>query len=200
MISMVAGVLTEKSPEHIVLLTDGGVGYEVTVPLGVFERLPTVGTRCTLHTELVVREDGWTLFGFDAPGERAIFQRLLGASGFGPKLAIALLSTLGPNRTVRSIRERDLAALSTVSGIGRKKAERLVLELQDRFADVVLDSVAVRPRGGIAAVQALESLGYAAAVAEDAVRVVLDEAPGSDTAAIVRRALQHLTGTKGGHR
>jgi Holliday junction DNA helicase RuvA len=200
MIAMIAGVLTEKSPERIVLLTDGGVGYEVTVPLGVFERLPQVGARCTLHTELVVREDGWTLFGFDAPGDRTIFQRLLGASGFGPRLAIALLSTLGPDRTVRSIRERDLAALSTVSGIGRKKAERLVLELQDRFADVVLDSASVRPRGGMEAVRALESLGYAAAVAEDAVRVVLDEAPGSDTATIVRRALQHLTGTKGGLR
>ena len=75
-----------------------------------------------------------------APGERQIFQRLLGASGFGPKLAIAMLSSLGPERTVRSIKEKDLAALSTVSGIGRKKAERLVLELSDRFGDVVLDS------------------------------------------------------------
>ena len=88
----------------------------------------------------MVKEDGWSLFGFDTAGERQVFQRLLGASGFGPKLAIALLSSLGPERTVRSIKEKDLAALSTVSGIGRKKAERLVLELSDRFGDVVLDS------------------------------------------------------------
>jgi holliday junction DNA helicase RuvA len=200
MIATVSGVLTEKSPDSIVLLTDGGIGYAISVPLGVFERLPQVGGRCSLHTELVVREDGWTLFGFDAPAERTVFQRLLGASGFGPKLAIALLSTLGPDRTVRSIRERDLAALSTVSGIGRKKAERLVLELQDRFADLVLDSAPARPRGGLEAVRALEALGYAPAVAEDAVRLVFDEAPGADTSVLVRKALQHLSGIKGGRR
>ena len=98
------------------------------------------GDRVSLHTELVVKEDGWALYGFDRPGERLVFQRLLGASGFGPKLALALLSALGPERTVRSIRARDLAALSSVGGIGRKKAERLVLELQDRFDDVPLES------------------------------------------------------------
>ena len=124
---------------RIVVQTDGGVGYEVTVPLGVAGRLPRPGGRVSLYTELVVKEDGWSLFGFDRAAERQIFQRLLGASGFGPKLALALLSALGPERTVRSIRARDLAALSSVGGIGRKKAERLVLELQDRFDDVALE-------------------------------------------------------------
>ena len=146
MIAFVTGVLADKSPDAIVIQTSGGVGYELTVPLGVFERLPQVGQSCSLFTALVVKEDGWSLFGFDTAAERTVFQRLLGASGFGPKLAIALLSSLGPDRTVRSIRERDLAALSTVSGIGRKKAERLVLELRDRFADVVLDSAPRAPR------------------------------------------------------
>jgi Holliday junction DNA helicase RuvA len=200
MIATVSGSLAEKSPEQIVILTDGGVGYAIQVPLGVFERLPPVGGRCTLFTELVVREDGWLLFGFDQAVERTIFQRLLGASGFGPKLALAVLSALGPDRTVRSIREKDLAALGTVSGIGRKKAERLVLELHDRFADVVLDSGPVRPRGGADAVRALEGLGYQAAIAEDAVRLVLEASPGLETALLVRQALQHLTGTKGGRR
>jgi Holliday junction DNA helicase RuvA len=200
MIATLTGTLTEKSPERIVVQTDGGVGYAVQVPLGVFERLPAVNGRCTLFTDLVVREDGWSLFGFDLAAEKTIFQRLLGASGFGPKLALALLSALGPDRTVRSIREKDLAALSTVSGIGRKKAERLVLELQDRFADVVLDSGPTRSRGGADAVRALEGLGYQAAAAEDAVRLALEETPAADTAAVVRRALQHLTGPKGGRR
>ena len=127
--------------------TDGGVGYAVTVPAGVLERLPAPGGRVSLYTELVVREDGWSLYGFDRPVERTIFQRLLGASGFGPKLALALLSALGPERTVRSILGRDLAALSSVSGIGRKKAERLVLELQDRFGDVALEPQAARSGG-----------------------------------------------------
>jgi Holliday junction DNA helicase RuvA len=200
MIAAVSGILTEKAPDRIVLLTDGGVAYGIQVPLGVFERLPAPGARCQLHTELVVREDAWLLFGFDHPSERMIFQRLLDASGFGPKLALALLSALGPDRTVRSIRDRDLAVLSTVPGIGRKKAERLVLELRDRLADVPLDSAPARRGGSADAVRALENLGYPPATAEEAVRLVLDETPGADTAAVVRRALQQLTGTKGGRR
>jgi Holliday junction DNA helicase RuvA len=181
-----------------VLETDSGVGYEIAVPLGVFERLPQVGARLTLYTALVVKEDGWSLFGFDTAAERNVFQRLLTASGFGPKLAIALLSSLGPDRTVRSIRERDLAALGTVSGIGRKKAERLVLELQDRLGDVVLDSAPSAPRGGAQAVRALENLGYPAAAAEAAVRQVLDGEPGLETAQVVRAALKHLMSSRGG--
>ena len=102
-----------------------------------------------------------------------MFQRLLGASGFGPKLALALLSALGPERTVRSILERDLAALSSVGGIGKKKAERLVLELQDRFGDVVFEPPAPRTGGGDDAVRALVGLGYGPAAAEDAVRAAL---------------------------
>lgn len=198
MIAYLTGVLADKSPDAIVIQTSGGVGYELTVPLGVFERLPQVGQSCGLFTALVVKEDGWSLFGFDTAAERTVFQRLLGASGFGPKLAIALLSSLGPDRTVRSIRERDLAALSTVSGIGRKKAERLVLELRDRFVDVVLDSAPRAPRGGMEAVRALENLGYPSAAAEDAVRLVLDADPHAETAQVVRAALKHLMGSRGG--
>jgi Holliday junction DNA helicase RuvA len=128
MIAGVTGVLTHRSPETIVIQTESGVAYALTVPLGVFERLPATGTAISLHTELVVREDSWMLFGFDTPGERSVFQQLLHATGFGPRLAIAVLSSLGPSRTVRSIREGDIAALSTVSGNGKKKAERLILD------------------------------------------------------------------------
>ncbi len=201
MISTLSGVLTERASDAIVVQTDGGVGYEVVLPLGVLERLPAEGLRVSLYTELVVREDSWTLFGFDTASERGIFQRLLGASGFGPKLALALLSTLGPDRTVRSIQNRDIAALSSVSGIGRKKAERLILELQDRFQDLAVSEprLTSRPSGGGGdAVRALIVLGYSPSAAEDAVRTVLAKETLTETASIVRRALQQLTQHKGG--
>ena len=129
-----------------------------------------------------------------------VFQRLLGASGFGPKLALALLSALGPERTVRSILARDLAALSSVSGIGRKKAERLVLELQDRFGDVSLESPGRRaPAGAEEAVRALMGLGYGPGAADDAVRAALaDGATAEDTSQLIRRALQQLAAARGG--
>jgi holliday junction DNA helicase RuvA len=194
MIASIAGVLADREGETVVVQTDGGVGYAVTVPLGVFERLPQRGARVNLYTELVVREDGWALFGFDRPTDRVIFQRLLGASGFGPKLALAVLSALGPDRTVRSIRDRDIAALSTVSGIGRKKAERLVLELRDRFDDVSVGPAERPSTGSEHAVRALLALGYAPAAAEDAVRSVVANGATGDTAAVVRWALAALTG------
>src|SRR6185503_16761082 len=154
MIASVTGVLVDRAGDTIVVQTDGGVGYALTVPAGVAERLPAEGARVSLHTELVVKEDGWALYGFDRPLERHVFQRLLGASGFGPKLALALLSALGPERTVRSVLARDLAALSSVGGVGKKKAERLVLELQDRFDDVPIESRPAGPAGGDDAVRA----------------------------------------------
>lgn len=193
MIAVVSGTLGERTGDTIVIETPGGVGYAVTVPLGVMERLPAAGSRVSLYTELVVREDGWLLFGFDHASERAIFQRLLSASGFGPKLALALLSTLGPARTVRSIQQRDIASLSTVSGIGRKKAEKLVVELGDRFKDVPADVASAAPRPGEDALQALVGLGYPAAIAEDAVRAIMAEGT-TETARVIRLALQRLAG------
>jgi Holliday junction DNA helicase RuvA len=196
MIASLSGVLAARDGDAIVVQTDGGVGYEVTVPSGVAGRLPPPGGRVSLHTELVVKEDGWALFGFDRPAERQIFQRLLGAGGFGPKLALALLSALGPERTVRSIRARDLAALSSVAGIGRKKAERLVLELRDRFDDVTMEPAAPVP-GSDEAVRALMGLGYAAGAAEDAVRSAIAAGSPDETPQLIRRALQRLAARGG---
>jgi Holliday junction DNA helicase RuvA len=198
MIASVSGVLADRAGDTIVVQTDGGVGYAVTVPAGVAERLPAAGGRVSLHTELVVKEDGWALYGFDRPVERMVFQRLLGASGFGPKLALALLSALGPERTVRSVLARDLAALSSVSGVGKKKAERLVLELQDKFGDVSLESHAPRPAGTEEAVRALVGLGYGPAAADDAVRVALADGASQETSQLIRRALQQLAAARGG--
>jgi Holliday junction DNA helicase RuvA len=201
MISSVTGVVGDRSGEAVVILTDGGVGYSVVLPLGVAERLPARGARVSLHTELVVREDGWALYGFDRVEERVIFQRLLGASGFGPRLALALLSELGAERTVRSILRRDIAALSSVNGIGRKKAERLVLELSDRFGDLEVSATAERPAlaeaPGGDAVRALERLGYPVAVAERAVRELLAGGAPAEPAELIRRALQTLAPRRG---
>jgi len=192
MIATVTGTLAAREGDRIVIQTEGGVGYSLSVPLGVYERLPAPGSRCTLYTELVVREDGWTLYGFDAPGERTIFQRLLSATGLGPRLALAILSTLGPERAVRSIQGKDVAALSTVSGIGKKRAEKLIVELSDRFADLATPMGPATSRPADEAVRALLALGYPPVVADEAVRAVLKSESGEGVPALVRRALKHL--------
>jgi Holliday junction DNA helicase RuvA len=197
-IARVTGVLVERAGDGLVIETDGGVGYALTVPTGVAERLPATGARVSLFTELVVKEDGWALFGFDRAMERMVFRRLLDASGFGPKLALAMLSALGPERTVRSILARDLTALSSVSGVGRKKAERLVLELQDKFGDVSLQSPAPRAAGTEGAVQALVGLGYGPGAADEAVRAALADGAPSETSQLIRLALQRLATARGG--
>lgn len=195
MIALVSGVLRERDTDTVLIETAGGVGYAVTVPLGVLERLPPTGTQVSLHTELVVREDGWALYGFDRPGERAVFQRLLSASGFGPKLALAVLSTLGPERAVRSIQQRDLATLASVPGIGRKKAEKLAVELADRFSALPADMPAGPARPADEAAQALVRLGYSPVLADEAVREVL-AAGTSGTAQVIRAALVVLAGKR----
>jgi Holliday junction DNA helicase RuvA len=196
-IASISGTLVERAGEELVIETSGGVGYHVTVPSGVFERLPRQGDQCRLHTELVIREDAWTLYGFDRAEDRSIFRRLLTASGFGPKLAIALLSHLGPERTVRAIQAKDATVLSTVSGIGRKKAERLILELHDRFPETVTGGVAAVPgRPTSEAARALAALGYTPAQADEALKHVKQE--GASTAVAVKQALQYLS-NKGGN-
>jgi Holliday junction DNA helicase RuvA len=197
MIATLTGVVAERDGESLVVQTDGGVGYAVNVSIGVAQRLPARGSRVSLFTELVVKEDGWALYGFDTPAERIVFRHLLSASGFGPKLALALLSALGPERTVRSIQSRDLTSLSSVSGIGRKKAERLVLELQDRFSDLVVEPKESRFEGSEEAVRALMGLGYGVAAADDAVRAALAAGAPAETPQLIRRALQQLATSRG---
>ena len=193
MIASISGRVAAKSADRVVIETSGGVGYEITVPIGVMEKLPAVGERVTLATELVVREDAQSLYGFLSEAEKRFFQTLLGVSGIGPRTAIALLSTLGAERGSRAIKGRDIATLTSVSGIGRKTAERLALELADRMGDVAADAA---PATGPAeaAVRALERLGYAPADADKVVRKVLasDGGVAADPAALVRRALELL--------
>jgi holliday junction DNA helicase RuvA len=193
MIASITGRLTAKTADRVVVETSGGVGYDITVPLGVMERLPAIGERVTLATELVVREDGQFLYGFLNETEKRFFQRLIGVSGVGPRTAIALLSTLGAERGSRAIKSRDIATLSSVSGIGKKTAERLALELADKMGEVEPGEAPVAGPAE-AAVRALERLGYAPAEADKAVRQVLAGNGGvaNDSAALVRRALEVL--------
>jgi Holliday junction DNA helicase RuvA len=193
MIASITGRLARKTADRVVVETPGGVGYEITVPLGVMERLPDVGERVTLETELVVREDGQSLYGFLTDAEKRFFQRLLGVSGVGPRIAIALLSSLGAERASRAVKNRDIAALSSVSGIGKKTAERLALELSDKVGEFTETAAPVTGTGE-AAVRALERLGYSSAEADRAVRAVLaGNGGGTDAAEVVRRALELLT-------
>lgn len=190
MITSLRGILIHREPAGIVLDV-AGVGYRVEVPLGVSERLPAAGSEITLHTELLVREDGWSLFGFDSMTERMIFRRLLGASGVGARLGLAILSALGPDRVVRAIRDRDLAALASVPGIGKKKAERIVVELADRLDDVPTSDAPAVSSPAADAVRALAALGYPSPAAEAAVRNVAASGV-TETGALVRGALTAL--------
>ena len=195
MIAHVRGRLAAKSSDRVVVETAGGVGYELTVPLGVMERLPGTGTEVTLATELVVREDGWALYGFLDESERRFFQRLTSVSGVGPKLAVAVMSALGVERGARAVREKNIALLSSVSGIGKKTAERLALELGDKVDEFVDGAAVPIVAGAEAALKALERLGYSTPQADRALREALAGNGGValETEALVRRALQLLT-------
>jgi Holliday junction DNA helicase RuvA len=175
-ISRIRGVLLRRELGIAEVMTQGGVAYEVMIPLSVFERLPNAGADIELRTYQVVREDSVELYGFIDEVERALFSRLLTASGVGPRLAVAILSSMTPDRIVSAIMNRDIVALRQIPGLGTKKAERLALELADRLDDL---AVTAAKRGGAAgfdeAVHALVALGYSTGDAASAVRRVVDE-------------------------
>ncbi len=186
MIAHVRGKLAAKSADRVVVETSGGVGYEVVVPLGVMERLPATGAEITLATELVVREDSWALYGFLDDAERRFC--------VGPRIGIALLSALGVERGARALREKNIGVLSSVSGIGRKTAERLALELGEKVEEFTEAPAAPVPAGAEAALKALERLGYGVPEADRAIRQVLTgNGTETETETLVRRALQILT-------
>lgn len=195
MIAQVSGRLSAKQADRVLVQTAGGVGYEVVVPLSVMERLPPVGDPVTLATELVVREDGWALYGFLDGTERRFFQRLTTVSGVGPRLAVGIMSTLGVGRGARAIVERNVGLLSSVNGIGKKTAERLVLELADKLGEFVSADSAAPMSGAVeTALKALERLGYAPAEADRALRQVVAADGAADSPdTLVRRALNLLT-------
>jgi holliday junction DNA helicase RuvA len=191
-ISRIRGTLLRRELGVIEVMTGGGVGYELQIPLGVFERLPPEGTAVELRTVQVVREDAVELFGFLDHAERAVFARLLTASGVGPRLALSILSSLTPERIVRAIVEKDIATLRRIPGLGVKKAERLALELADRLDDIAIAATVGGSAGSATAdeaVKALVALGYSSAEAAAAVRRVVDEHGAMPPIDLIRTAL-----------
>jgi Holliday junction DNA helicase RuvA len=199
-ISQLAGRLALKDLDRVEVMTPGGVGYEVFIPLSAYEVLPKQGEDALLYTHLVVKEDGWQLYGFASAYERRVFQRVLAAKGVGPALALGMLSTLGVERLVRSIRDKDVTVLQSVPRVGRKKAEQIILDLADKIGDVgAADAsgpgVAPKPEGAAAddAIRALVSLGYSTADGERAVRAAIDSgAKGMAASDLIRAALAKI--------
>lgn len=166
MIAFIEGTLVEKTPTRVVLNV-GGVGYEALISLGSYDRLPMPGEPCRLLTHEHIREDDHTLYGFVTSRELEMFRRLIAVSGVGPKTALAALSGLTPRDLVAAVKGGDVKRLSSISGIGKKTAERIIVELKDRFTEAeALEAAAagVPPDPHEAkrrdAVLALVALGY----------------------------------------
>ncbi len=191
LISRLKGTLLTRDLGSVEVETSGGVVYEVEVPLTVVERLPPEGSQIQLRTLQVVREDSVSLFGFLEPHERELFKRLLSASGVGAKLALAMLSTYSAPRLAQALVERDLPALTQITGVGKKTAERISLELADRVKDLAAVQAGA-PSGSPlveGAVSALVALGYSFADADATVRKALAEEGALTVEELIRKAL-----------
>lgn len=193
MISRLKGKLVTRELDYVEIETPGGVVYEVQIPLSILERLPKPPSDgFEIRTLQVVREDSLTLYGFMESYERDLFGRLLGASGVGPKVALAMLSTYSARRLAKALTEKDVHALTQVSGVGKKTAERIILELADKVEDLAIgpEGEPGGPAPGAQeAVAALVALGYAFVDADAAVREALAQGEAENTDELIRRAL-----------
>ncbi len=203
MIGRLRGELLEKEPGQA-LVEAGGVGYEVEIPYTTFFRLPAMGEEVVLHTHLAVREDAHALYGFHGKGERALFRLLIRVSGVGPKLALSILSALEADAFVRIVEDNDTPALVRVPGVGKKTAERLVVEMRDRIRQLEpsrgeggekrplevpgVSSVSSSPLDEAAS--ALVSLGYRPQEADRALDAVAEE--GMSSQELIRLALRNM--------
>lgn len=199
MIGRLRGALAEKQPPHL-LIDVNGVGYAVEVPMSTYYQLPSLNDDVTLYIHYVVREDAHLLYGFYEKKERELFRELIRLNGVGPKLALALMSSLSVNEMVEVVRQQNVAALTKVPGVGKKTAERLLIELKDRFkswqgSDVVTPlaeeiGVATMVTSAEAdAVSALIALGYKPPEASRAVSLVADK-DSLSSEELIRRALK----------
>ena len=199
MIGRLTGVLARKEPPSL-LLDVNGVGYELDAPMSTFYDLPATGDRVTLYTHLVVREDAHLLYGFSRESQRQLFRNLLKVNGVGPRVALAVLSGLSEQELITCLVHEDIARLIKVPGIGRKTAERLVIELRDKVDRAgVPVAGAARPVSVPAdpvqeAISALIALGYKPVEASRAVNGVSQEGLRSED--IIRAALKGLAGIK----
>jgi Holliday junction DNA helicase RuvA len=203
LIAKLTGKLDQKQPNTIIIDV-GGVGYEVTIPVSTFYELGEPGSDVSLRIHTNVREDAIQLFGFWTAREKELFLRLTSVSGIGPKLAITMLSGMAAAELISAIRGNDIARLTTVPGVGRKTAERLVVELRDKLAKMTFDEgeqelVAAHAAGSDEeairedTTAALMSLGYPKAVAEKAVASALREEGSRTIEAVLKRALKRLS-------
>ena len=204
MIAHLSGTLLSKHATSVILDV-GGVGYEVAIPLSTFYELEEVGSRVQLRVYTHVREDALQLFGFRTAVERELFMRLISVSGIGPAVAIKLLSGMSAEEMIASIRTNNLARLTLIPGVGRKTAERLVVELRDKIAVLSSEELeaAFAATSGASpalsedavrsdALSALVNLGYQRSAAEKAITAALGEAGDITVESILRRSLRHL--------
>jgi Holliday junction DNA helicase RuvA len=202
MIAYLSGKLLEKEA-NLVIIDVGGVGYEVTIPLSTFYELGELGEDVSLRIHTVVREDAFALFGFRSVREKELFLHLISVSGIGPKSAITALSGMSADEIISAIRQNNLARLNSIPGVGRKTAERLVIELRDKIAKLSgLASEEMRAEGVSPqasgdevyddAVSALVNLGYQRAAAEKALKQATQEGTEMSVQKLLRRSLQLL--------
>ena len=197
MIAYVSGTLAEKKPTEAVIDV-GGLGYRLLIPTSSFDKLPAKGEAARLHTTLIVREDSQTLYGFATEAEQRMFETMIGVSGVGPKLALAALSGMSPGELRDVVLAGDTGMLTRIPGVGKKTAERLIVELRDKVSKldglgfngaVAGDGEAAQARSDARA--GLEALGLSRAEAEKRIRVVLRDHPGVASAEdLIRRALR----------
>jgi Holliday junction DNA helicase RuvA len=193
MIALLRGVLLEKHPNQAIVET-GGVGYDVTIPVSTFTHLPETGTEVRLRIHTHVREDALALYGFLTQDEKALFEKLIGVSGIGPTLAVKILSGLAAPDLIHAIRRGELERLVRIPGVGRKTAERMVLELRDKLPAVTGEE----PEAAAAALSpidqdvlsALLNLGCARPQAESAVRKAKAAGVATEFEPLFRRALE----------
>lgn len=202
MIAALTGKLIEKDANSVVI-DAGGVGYEVTIPLSTFYLLGEPGAEVSLRIYTYVREDTLQLFGFSSAAERTLFLKLIAVSGIGPRLAVSMLSGMSPDEIVAAIRTDNLAALTSVPGVGKKTAERMVIELRDKIADIAPAEAAkaatatgsdAEPDAFEDALSALINLGYKPKAAERELRKAMREGTEMSVQKLLKRSLQLLAG------
>ena len=197
MIAFLRGTLLEKHPNQIIVET-GGVGYDVLIPVSTFSALPDTGSEVRLRIHTHVREDALSLFGFVSPEEKTIFEKLISVSGIGPKLAVTVLSGLATAALISAIRNSDVAQLVRIPGVGKKTAERIVLELKDKLeglAPAGAPGTVEKPAASLSAIEfdvlsALINLGCNRASADAAVRKAKIAGVGEDFEPLFRKALE----------
>lgn len=198
MIAHLRGTLLAKTPNQLILET-GGVGYEVNISVPTFSELPSVSSEIGLHIYTHVREDVIALYGFLHPAEKRLFEKLMTVSGIGARLAITILSGMPADEMITAIRANDIAGLTKIPGIGKKTAERMVLELRDKLPIATEPAIAASPASAIEedVLSALVNLGYQRVVAEKALAGLVKREGAGATAApfdsLFRQMLSELS-------